>query len=160
MHREAVLAAMVALSPGSAWAAGCTITGNAPTVTATAIDFNLYSASATSPKQANGTVQIRCPLGIGLLPSFTVALSAGNGNAGSFSPRRMSMGASRLDYNIFTTSGYGTVWGDGTGGTATQSFSAILSLGTISFTSFGQVPTGQYVATGTYNDTVTVTVTY
>lgn len=116
--RRLVLVLFV-LGPHDAWASGCTLTGNAPTVTATAIDFSGYSASAAGPDQANGTVQIKCPLGIGLLPSFDIALSAGNGGSG-FSPRRMSMGANRLDYNIYTTSGYATVWGDGNSGTVTQ----------------------------------------
>lgn len=42
----------------------------------------------------------------------------------------------------------------------TRNFTAILSLGTISFTGFGQIPTGQFVATGMYTDPITVTVTY
>jgi spore coat protein U-like protein len=42
----------------------------------------------------------------------------------------------------------------------TQTYSTILSFGIINFTTFGRVPAGQYVATGTYNDTITVTVTY
>jgi spore coat protein U-like protein len=157
MRRELFLATFL-LAPGEALASGCTLTGNAPTVTASDIAFNAYSAAAMSPKDANGTVQIKCPLGIGLLPSFTVALSAGA--SGSFSPRQMAMGTNRLGYNIYTSSGYSTVWGDGTGGSVTQNFSAILSLGTISFTGFGQIPTGQYVATGSYTDSITVTVTY
>jgi spore coat protein U-like protein len=159
MAHRTLLPLACMLLPVHALAAGCTLTGNAPTVTASAIDFHTYNPGATSPAQANGTVQIKCPLGIGLLPSFTVALSAGNGGGG-YAPRQMQMGANRLGYNIYTTSGYGTVWGDGTGGTATQTFSAILSLGTISFTGFGQMTTGQYVATGPYTDTITVTVSY
>lgn len=30
------------------------------------------------------------------------------------------MGTDRLDYDIDTTSGYSTVWGDGTGGSVTH----------------------------------------
>jgi spore coat protein U-like protein len=157
MRREFFLGVFL-LAPSEALASGCTLTGNAPTVTASDIAFNTYSAAALSPTDANGTVQIKCPLGIGLLPSFTVALSAGT--SGGFSPRDMAMGTDRLGYNIYTTSGYSTVWGDGTGGSVTQSYSAIISLGTISFTAFGQIPTGQYVATGMYTDSITVTVTY
>jgi spore coat protein U-like protein len=157
MRRELLFAAFL-LVPGEALASGCTLTGNAPTVTASDITFNTYNAAALSPKQANNAVQIKCPLGIGLLPSFTLALSAGT--SGGFSPRQMAMGTNRLGYNIYTTSGYSTVWGDGTGGSVTQSFSAILSLGTISFTGFGQIPTGEFVAGGNYTDSVTVTVTY
>lgn len=162
MRREAYsffgyfVAALCSITP--AFSSGCTLTGNAPTVTATDIDFMTYSASATSPKTANGTVKIRCPLGVGLLPSFDVALSAGH--AGGFSPRKMTLGTESLTYNIFTATDHSTIWGDGNNGSVTQSFSAILSLGTISFTAYGLIPTGQYIPTGTYSDTVTVTVTY
>jgi spore coat protein U-like protein len=141
-----------------AFGSGCTITSNAPTVTATDIAFPPYSASAVSPDGANGSVKIRCPLGVGLLPSFDIALSAGS--AGGFSPRQMAQGSNRLGYNIYTAGDYSTVWGDGNGGSVTQSFSAILSLGTITFTAYGLIPTGQYLRGGTYNDTITVTVTY
>jgi spore coat protein U-like protein len=159
MARSPWIALLLLGSAEPAFASGCTITGNAPTVTATATAFNAYSAAALSDNQANGTVQIKCPLGIGLLPSFTIALSAGNGGSG-FAPRAMQSGANRLGYNIYTTSGYGTVWGDGNDGTVTQTYFSPLSLGTISFTAYGAVPTGQFVATGSYSDTITVTVTY
>ncbi len=142
-----------------ALAAGCTLTGNAPTVTANVIAFGNYSAASVSDKTMNGSVQIRCPLGVGLLPNFSVALSAGNGLSG-FSPRQMVSGGNYLNYNIYTTSGFGTVWGDGTGSTQVQTFTSILALGTITFTTFGKIPTGQYVPAATYNDTITVTVTY
>jgi spore coat protein U-like protein len=72
----------------------------------------------------------------------------------------MTLGTDNLTYNIFTGTDHSTIWGDGNNGSVTQSFSAILSLGTISFTAYGLIPTGQYVPTGTYSDTITVTVTY
>lgn len=153
-----IAAAVPLFDASSAVASGCTITGNAPTVTTSDISFASYSASSNTPDTANGTVKIRCPLGIGLLPSFDIALSAGSSH--NFSPRAMAMGSNALNYNIYTSSGYSTVWGDGTGGSVTQSFSAILSLGTITFTAFGLASTGQYVPVGTYSDSITVTVTY
>src|ERR1700744_4390340 len=113
MRRE-LLIALLLLAPSRALASGCTLTGNAPTVTASNIAFNTYNAAGLSPTQANGTVQIKCPLGIGLLPSFTLALSAGT--SGGFSPRQMAMGTNRLGHNIYTTAGYSTGGGDGPGG--------------------------------------------
>jgi spore coat protein U-like protein len=126
MRRELFFAAILLApslpAPGAAPASGCMLTGNAPAVTASDIAFNNYSGADLSPKQANGTVQIKCPLGIGLLPSFTVALSAGT--SGGYAQRQMAMAANRLGCNIYTTSGYSTVWGDGTGGSVTQNFNA------------------------------------
>jgi spore coat protein U-like protein len=72
----------------------------------------------------------------------------------------MAMGASQLSYNIYTTSGYSAIWGDGTGGTVTQSFSALLSLGTVTYATYGRIPAGQYIAAGSYGDSITVTLMY
>ena len=73
----------------------------------------------------------------------------------------MAFGANMLDYNIYTTPGFTSVWGDGSGGTLTQSFNgSLLSLGSTTFTGYGRVPAGQYVVPGGYNDTLTVTVTF
>jgi spore coat protein U-like protein len=149
---------LCAFCAAPALASGCTLAGGAPTLTATDIHFAAYSASDSLPDEANGNLKIQCPLGIGLLPSFEIALSAGVG--GIFSPRQMAMGASSLSYNIYTTSGYSAVWGDGTGGTVTQSFSALLSLGTVTYATYGRIPAGQYIAAGTYDDSITVTLTY
>lgn len=158
MRRDLLALTLLCAGGGPALANGCSISGNGPVVTASAIAFGPYSATQSSPDSANGTVQIRCPLGIGLLPSFDIALSAGNG--GGFAPRRMSLGTKHLGYNIYTSAAYSSVWGDGSNGTVTQSYAALLSLGTISFTTYGRIPAGQFAAPGTYADTITVTVTY
>jgi spore coat protein U-like protein len=158
MRREFLLLALFCLPSDRASASGCTLTGNGPTVSATAIAFGGYSATQPAPTLANGSVQIRCPLGIGLLPSFDIALSAGNG--GGFLPRSMQSGANRLDYNIYTSAAYASIWGDGTGGTVTQSYTSLLALGTITFTTYGRIPANRFAAPGTYIDTIRVTVTY
>jgi spore coat protein U-like protein len=95
---------------------------------------------------------------VGLLPSFTVALSAGNSN--DFTTRTMSNGSNTLAYNLYVDSNRMMIWGDGTGGTSTQTFSGLLSLLSTSFTVYGRAPKSQYPAPGSYTDTITVTVTY
>jgi spore coat protein U-like protein len=71
----------------------------------------------------------------------------------------MTSGANTLNYNLYTSSGYGTVWGDGTSSTA-----AITGTGTGSAQStsvYGRIGSGQTsVPPGSYADTVSVTVTY
>ena len=107
---------------------------------------------------ANTTVTIGCTIPIDLLTDFHVSLSAGN----SLNPAAhvMKKGSIPLGYNIYTDGGYMTVWGDGTGGSVNQAFDSLLSLGSVSFTGFGRLPQGQFVAPGLYSDHITVTVSF
>ncbi|HEY4274254.1 MAG TPA: spore coat U domain-containing protein [Rhizomicrobium sp.] len=157
--RSGVIALILLAVPRPAHALLCGTILDPISVSATALAFGNYSAAAQST--ANNTVTISCGLlGIDLLPNFTVGLSAGRATV--FSPRKMFFGTTNtLNYNIYTTPGFATIWGDGSSGTATQTFnSSLLSLGTINFTGYGRLPAGQFVAPGAYMDTLTVTVTF
>lgn len=136
----------------------CNNGANPIQASASSLSFGNYSAGASSPTDANGSVTVKCSKTGQILPNLTVALSAGG--AGSFNPRKMSSGASKLNYNMYTTSTYTTIWGDGTGGTATQSYAQSQNLNSVTFTNFGQVPASQFVTAGSYTDTITVTVTF
>jgi spore coat protein U-like protein len=73
--------------------------------------------------------------------------------------RRLTSGANTLNYSLYTSGTYGTVWGDGTSGTAAVSGTG--SGASQTFTVYGRIPSGQTsVPTGVYTDTVSVTVTY
>lgn len=126
------------------------------TVSATDLNFGVYVPSNAAA--ANVTIRVACTLPLDLLTDFRISLSAGN----SLNPmaRRLASGASRLAYNIYTDAGYMTVWGDGTGGSVDQGYSHLLSLGSASFTGYGRLPQGQFVPSGTYRDSITVTVTF
>jgi spore coat protein U-like protein len=153
----AALAAIAALAPAPAAAGTCGQGGtSAMTLSATPVAFGTYNATVGSPTDASGTITLTCADGADDLPSLTVSLSTGI--AGTFAPRHMVMGGDNLIYNLYTSAAYATVWGDGTGGTATQSHTT--GGNTTSFTVYGRVPAAQYVAPGAYSDTITVTVTY
>ena len=76
------------------------------------------------------------------------------------SARFMAYGGNHLGYNIYTSAGYATVWGDGTSGSSSQSYASLLALGSISYTAWGRLPAGQYVRAGSYDDQITVVVSY
>jgi spore coat protein U-like protein len=68
-----------------------------------------------------------------------------------------------LNYNLYTTSARTTVWGDGSSSTGTVSDSYLLGLGagtSTDYTVWGRIPMQQNVPTGTYNDSVVLTVEY
>jgi spore coat protein U-like protein len=70
-----------------------------------------------------------------------------------------------LNYNLYTTSGDTTVWGDGTGSTLTVAGTGA-GMGTpqaVAQTVYGQIPdnaANQAVSPDTFADTITATVTY
>ncbi len=126
------------------------------TVSATNLSFGTYAPGSTAT--ANTTVTIKCSLGLDLLPDFDVRLSSGH--AASPDARYLKLGGSQLFYNIYADPGFGSVWGDGSAGSAVQSYNGLLSLGSLHFTGFGRLPAGQYVPAGTYGDRLTVTVIF
>lgn len=131
-------------------------------VSATVLAFGSYNPFSATPRDSTGTVTVSCTLGglLSLLVSYEIKLSTGG--SGSFSPRRMSSGANTLNYNLYTTSGRTTVWGNGSGGTGTVSDGYLLGLGTTvrNYTVHGRVPALQNARVGGYLDSITVTVEY
>ncbi len=75
----------------------------------------------------------------------------------------MGSGANTLQYNLYTTAGLLTIFGDGSGTTGTVAGTG-LGVATVNTVQvFGQVPdsaTNQAAIPGNYTDTITVTVTY
>jgi spore coat protein U-like protein len=128
-------------------------------VSATDLSFGNYTPASNA--LASADVSVRCgALGIDLLPSFTVSLTALNGT--NPMARYLDKVGTHLAYNVHTNSSYSnaTIWGDGTNGSVIQSYSALLLLGSIHFTAWGKLSAGQYVAAGLYTDKITVTVSY
>jgi spore coat protein U-like protein len=127
-------------------------------VSALPVNFGTYNPLSPTEKTGTGQVSVTCNLlfGLGVLPSFTVALSTGTG--GSYAPRKLSNGANRLSYNLYDDAG--AVWGNGQGGTVLATFNGVLSLGTLNFAVKGRIPVSQDVAPGAYTDTITVLVEF
>lgn len=150
----AVLVALIA-TPASAGTCGGIL--NPVLVTTTGIGFGLYSPGSASDTHANGTINVTCTVTLGNgLPNFTIAL--GGSATNQFNPRVMTFLTSTLNYNLFTTSSYSTIWGDGTAPTQTQSYSS--GAGSTAFTVYGQIPNHQFVPLGLYSDSVQVVVTF
>ncbi|HXY97169.1 MAG TPA: spore coat U domain-containing protein [Steroidobacteraceae bacterium] len=131
------------------------------TVGATNIVFANYTPGSGVSPAANSTVSVSCTKST----AFTVALNKGTTTGGSIAQRLMTDGAAgdTLQYNLYTTAAFTTVWGDGTGSSVTQPGTGTGMATPVTFTAFGQVPdnaTNQAAPPNTYTDTITVTVTY
>jgi len=151
----ALLAAVLSLTSAPANALGLNCTASA-----TGVAFGNYNPTNSSPTDATGNVHVFCTvLIISVAAQTNISLSTGGG---TYADRKMSSGAELLSYNVYKEATHTTVWGDGTGGTGIWTDNTlILVLGTsIDHTIYGRIPAGQYVAAGSYTDTITVTVEY
>jgi len=157
---------LAAIFVGLGWVhsanASCTVACTC-VVSTTSVAFGVQNVLAASNIDGTGNVSVQCTGTAGSQISYTVAMSAGSSNL--VSARSMSSGTSKLFYNLYTTSSYATVLGDGTGGSNSVLSSSITldGLGSKSqdSTIYGRIVAGQRGAVpGLYTDNLVVTVTY
>lgn len=124
-------------------------------VSATNVAFGTYDPFSGSALDSTGTVTVDC----GTLTSTQYTVSLSTGGNGTYFPRAMNSGGNTLPYNLYTDSAHTTIWGDGSGATATVSGSA--SLGNPkNHTVYGRIPGGENPVVGSYADSITATVTF
>jgi len=103
--------------------------------TANTLAFGTYTPGAGA-LTANGTVTVKCTKN----SPYTVALNGGSTAGGTVAQRLMASGANTLQYNLFTSAAFTTVFGDGSGTSKTESGTGGgMTTGT-AFTVFGQLP--------------------
>lgn len=158
---SAVCGLLLAASPiSSAWAATTTSNFNSSiTLNGTCqifFTFNLNFGThgiLNSNVDALSAVIFRCTNGV----NYDIGLDAGTTPGGTTSVRKMQNGTNTIDYQLFMNGARTINWGD-TIGTDTLSFtgSGGFQLAYI----YGRVPAQSTPASGTYTDTVTITITY
>jgi spore coat protein U-like protein len=122
------------------------------TVSATPLAFGGYSGVLLS---STATISTTCTLGT----AYSVGLDAGRSSGATVTNRAMTgPSPSLMRYNLFRDAGYSSNWGNTPGAdTVAGTGSGVVQYLTV----FGQVPAAQpNLKAGSYNDTVTVTVTY
>jgi spore coat protein U-like protein len=133
------------------------------TVSATNINFGNYTPGGGA-LTGNSTISVKCTRST----PYTVALNAGSTTGGSLAQRLMGYGADTLQYNLYTSNAFSTVFGDGTGGSGTGAGAGVgLGAAAQTYTAYGRLVdstanqnAAPNAAATTYADTVTVTVTY
>ena len=113
--------------------------------------FGTYDPAAAN-LDASTTINLTCT------PGTNYDIGLDGGGSGNVSARQMANGgASTLNYGMYQDATRTINWGDTVG---TDTITGVGAGGLQSHTVFGRIPTGQFVATGAYNDTVTITVTF
>jgi spore coat protein U-like protein len=153
-----LVASLACLAAGKAQAlVDCTLTVVAPA-------FGTYDPTNASPTTVNGSVRADCTWISGGTQTVNLVASYSKGNSASYASRYMLSGVNQLNYNLYTTTTYTTIRGDGTAGTATGNASLTVSAGspTASITGVlaGRIPAGQNAVPGSYADTIVITMTY
>jgi spore coat protein U-like protein len=132
------------------------------TATATTVAFGTYNPMSATAATSTGSISVRCTA-TGSPETVSLVVSLSTGLSGTYTPRRMFSGANPMDYNLFFSTAYTQIWGDGTAGTFRGTASITPRPGnpaTATGTIYGRVPALQNVAAGSYLDSIVMTVTY
>ena len=145
--------------PPEASALLCTpILGCSCSVSASDMNFGAIQPLANTAAAATSDVSVACSGVIDVAPSVSAKIGAGaHGVTGD---RKMISAASNvLHYNIYSSTLYSTILGDGTGGFPSLTVSGgLITLGNWSATVhlYGRVPADSTVPPGDYSDAVIV----
>lgn len=130
---------------------------NSCIVSATDLNFGAYDSVAATALDGTSTITVTCTA----KTPYTIGLDAGLQSTSATGTSRAMIGddaaTTLLNYELYTESGHGTVWGNTGGTTVAQS---ALTGGPLNYTVYGQIPASQYVPAANYADTINVTVGY
>jgi hypothetical protein len=153
---------VLAATATSTFTVSSTISATCSTPSAGNLDFGTYNPIGGSSATATATITITCT---NTTTITSVTLNAGTGT-GTINARKMEKNGTdstkTLNYNLYTTSGNASIWGDGTSGNVTNNVSGSAGTGSAqTLTVYGTIPANQTsVEPGSYSDTITVTINY
>jgi spore coat protein U-like protein len=134
------------------------------TASTTGIAFGLYDPFSAVANASTGTIKVTCSGSGTGSANVTLNVTLSTGLSGSFATRKMFSGVNSLNYNIYWSTAYSQIVGDGTGGSFAGSTTPFnVPAGGSNFatgTFYGLIPATQNVSPGSYADLITVTVTY
>jgi spore coat protein U domain-containing protein, fimbrial subunit CupE1/2/3/6 len=148
--RASLAIALLALCGGTAHAA-CNVTSGP-------LSFGPYDPLSAAGSATSGVITVTCDQSPPPIVTIQISPSA---VSGGFFPRRMQLagGSDKLDYNLYVDPGATTVWGDGTGGTATQS-DRVTKNTPWNATIYALMPGLQDVTPGNYGDTIGISIIF
>jgi spore coat protein U-like protein len=118
--------------------------------------FGTYDVLVTTPLDTAGSIVYRCNQ-----RDHNIMITLDAGGAASFANRRLVKGSEQLFYNLYLDAARTVIWGDGSGGT--QALFVRNPQGNnqdIAVPLFGRIPARQDRGTGTYTDTIIVTLNF
>lgn len=122
-------------------------------VTVNPLHFGTNLGLLTTAVDASTTLGVQCSSGT----AYNIGLNAGQNGGGDINARAMVLGAGSVHYQLYRDAARSQVWGNTIG---TNTVTATGNGNTQYQTVYGQVLPQTTPSAGTYNDIVTVTVTY
>jgi spore coat protein U-like protein len=129
--------------------------GAACTISASGVAFGTYDVFSPVPLSSTGTVTFTCQK-----PDKRIMVTFSTGSSGTYTDRTMVQAGNVLTYNLYRTSSYTTVWGDGSRGTGYYFDNNPRDNVMVSLTVYGRIPPQQDVPGGSYSDTVQVLIDF
>ena len=127
------------------------------------INFLQYNPTSATPSTASATATLKCSYVSGNTQSVAWTMQLSNGSSGNCAGRALPGPGASLSYNIYQNSVAGGAWGNAGCGSypaGTAKVSNGQPTETVTRTLYGQIPASQFVGTGTYMESLTLTVTY
>lgn len=156
-----IIAATVAAQPALAQEASSSLSVSATVtescvVSTSPVAFGNADVTSGASIDGSGAISVTCTSGT----AWEAAAGLGAGTDATLASRKMVNGANLLNYGLYTDEARTNVWGDGVDG-ATAIISDTGQGTAQEKTIYGRIPAGQTsLPSGSYADTVTVTVTY
>ena len=122
-------------------------------VTATDLNFGNYSSQGGSPSTSTTVLKATCTPGT----TYNIGLNQGSTTGATINQRRMASGTNVLNYQLYSDSARSTIWGNTVGTDTVTGSGTGLAL---DHTVYGSIPAAQVVPAGSYQDTITVTISY
>lgn len=144
-------------TPGTSMTVNATVNAYCAINSAGTIGFNAFNPS-TGDQTSSSSISVNCTN----TTPFDIGLSLGSGtNASLTTGRVMTSGNNTLIYQLYSDSGYSTVWGDTVGTNTVRLTGAGFGTNTAkTATVYAKIPSQPNAVPASYTDTVTVTVTY
>ncbi|MBR8657402.1 spore coat U domain-containing protein [Achromobacter sp. Marseille-Q0513] len=137
MRRAIVLIVMAWCWAGAAQAQSCNLSGSATT-----IDFGTINPLLpTDTLNSGGLIKLDCT-GLSLFTRVCISIGVGT-TSPSIAARAMGNGSYRMNYNLYTDSGYSNVWGAATTTAPTSQLLTGIGAGSVSATVYAKLPGGQ-----------------
>jgi spore coat protein U-like protein len=121
------------------------------------VAFGAYDFMSGTALDSTGSVTYHCD-GVGA--SDTIVVQLDRGGSSSYLPRTLSQGAYQLEYNLYLDAPRTRIWGDASAGTEQLGPLAPPNGVSTEVRIYGRIRARQNAHTGTYSDTVTVTVVF
>ena len=123
------------------------------TVTADDLAFGSYNTIVSSTLNVSSQVHVACTI----LTAYNVGMNPGTTSGATVSARKMANGSNQLSYSLYRDSSRTLNWGQTVG---TDTLAGVGTGAVVNIPVYGSVPSGQNVPSGSYSDTITVTVSY